>query len=145
MRYNIHNILEESLTNNTYALFQLSELFFPREGNPPVCTPIEYRITCMDQGTFNTSYLWTIYDSQSPVGQILLSSAFYGIILKGFDWEQTCYFFSDTPPTVLELEALELDCYNADKNETLLEEMRRFTVVVSDNTLGGAFIATCVK
>ena len=67
-------------------------------------------------------------DIQLPthVGQILLVYAYYGVILTGFDWEKSCWFFSDAGTTVLQLNVSDLECNNY-TNFTLQAELQAFT------------------
>lgn len=123
--FDLHNQFVDALNNNSFALFTLRELFFPSVGTSPLCTPIIYEITCDDSSSRNLTYLWTQYNSQSLVGQILISSAYYGIVLRGFDWESSCWFFRDT--AVLRLNMDELNC----DSDVVLKQLKIFTATVS--------------
>ena len=122
--FDLNNQFVDALKNNSFALFTLRELFFPSVGVSPLCTPIIYEITCDNSSTLNFSFLWTQYDSQSLVGQILISSAYYGIVLKGFDWESSCWFFKNT---TLRLSKDEFNC----ESDALLTQLKIFTATVS--------------
>ena len=122
--YNTYRELENALSNSSYALFSIRELFFPSVGRSPLCTPIIYELTCTTPQ--NYSFLWTQYDSRTIVGQILVSFAYYGVTLRGFDWENSCWFFRSNERTpVLRLNFS--DC----SIENLEEQLFRFTAVVS--------------
>ena len=131
-QFQIHNQLQDALFNDTFTLFTLSEVFFPRVGITPVCVPIKYELSCSQSHKYNACFLWTTYNSQSHVGQILLGYAYYGVILTGFDWEKSCWFFSDAVTTVLQLNVSDLECNNY-TNFTLQAELQGFTAVVSHN------------
>lgn len=104
--------LEEALLNGNVSddngevpnLHILAERFYPSRGIGPICVPIVYQIFCNESQecsecincspseSYNTSFLWTKYDADAAVGAILLSYAWSGVILKGFDWEKECLF-----------------------------------------------------
>ena len=128
--YYIQQQLVSALFNNPYARFTLRELFFPRVGEAPVCAPIRIELTCNDTDfTYNKSQLWTSYDASSPVGQILLSSAYYGILVKGFDWETACFTDLESQ-TIVQLELP--SCSNSTDNIDILDsQLHAFTVAVS--------------
>ena len=129
--YYIQKQLVTSLSKNPYASFTLKELFFPRLGSLPVCAPIVYELSCNDTDfAYNTSLLWTSYDAQSYVGQILLASAYYGILVKGFDWETSCFTDTDSE-IVLQLELAGCDNLT-EQVDTLDKQLLAFTAVVSD-------------
>lgn len=99
-QYEIYEELSTALTNDDFAMYAIRELFFPSVGASPVCAPIQFSLKCANSSQlFNSSFLWTQYDSQMFVGQLLLSSAFYGIVLDGFDWVDYCWFFEDENAT----------------------------------------------
>lgn len=123
--FDLHNRFVGALNNNSFALFTLRELFFPSVGPSPLCAPIIYEITCDDYSTRNFSYLWTQYDSHSLVGQILISSAYYGIVLRGFNWEDSCWFFNDS--AFLRLNMDEFNC----ESDAVFTQLKIFTATVS--------------
>ena len=115
--FDVQSSLVSSLHNSSYALFTIRKLFYPEIGSQPVCATVTYELLCNDTDfTYNGTYLWTTYDSGSFVGQILLSSAYYGIVLKGFDWESNCYD-EIKDETVLPLELLSCDALTDDTNQ----------------------------
>ncbi len=127
--YDVHNQLLGTLQNNTYAKYSLSELFFPRNGSSPVCVPIRYNLTCENEAEYNVSYLWTMYDTESFAGQMLLSSAYFGFTLWGFNyWQQQCSFdHLDTTEISLVVEGI--DCNESE--DILLAELKVLTSAVS--------------
>ncbi len=127
----IQERLSLALNNNRYARFSLRELFFPRLGETPVCSPIKYELSCNDTDfTYNSSKLWTSYDASSPVGQILLSSAYYGILVRGFDWETACYTDTESE-TLLQLILPSCDDNNiTELTEVLEKQLLAFTIAV---------------
>ena len=128
--YYIQQQLLSAFNNNPYARFSLRELFFPRLGESPVCSPIKYELSCNDTDfTYNTTKLWTSYDASSPVGQILLSSAYYGILVKGFDWETAC-FTDSSSEIVVELELPSCDGNMTESMATLDKQLLAFTIAV---------------
>ena len=131
--YDVHNQLLDALQNNTYAKYSLSELFFPRNGTSPVCAPISYNLTCESDTEYNASYayLWTIYDTESFAGKMLLSSAYFGFTLWGFNnWQQQCSF-DHTDTTEVSLVVQGLDCSSNETEDILLAELKVLTSAVS--------------
>lgn len=135
--YFIQTQLSNALMNSPYALFTLKELFYP---NTPVCNPVRFELTCNDTDfTYNKTNLWTSYDANSYVGQILLSSAYYGILVKGFDWESSC----NTESQYLVVLNLQLpSCENMTaETDALDKQLLAFTITVSYKgvwSVGGA-------
>jgi hypothetical protein len=110
--YEVYSELKKQLfatTDGPFNLYTLAEVFYPKVGPPPICVPISYTLTCpnasvitnctdpihctdSESNSFNASFLWSHYDLGSPIGPVLLSYAWNGITLRGFDWEDTCSF-----------------------------------------------------
>ena len=100
--YEVYGELKKQLFSDPFNLYTLAEVFYPKVGPPPICVPISYTlitnctdpIHCTDSesNSFNASFLWSHYDLGSPIGPVLLSYAWNGITLRGFDWEDTCNF-----------------------------------------------------
>ena len=108
--YEVYGELEKQLfstADGPFNLYTLAEVFYPKVGPPPICVPISYTLTienvssnctdpipCTDaeSTSFNASFLWSHYDLGSPIGPVLLSYAWNGITLRGFDWEDSCSF-----------------------------------------------------
>ena len=107
--YTLQTLLQKALvsgnTSGASNLYVLEANFFPAQGQPPICIPVNYLLSCnsssngtlsacIDDDTLslNTSFLWTQYDLTLPIGALLLSYASSGIILKGFDWEAACIY-----------------------------------------------------
>ncbi|XP_019851856.1 PREDICTED: uncharacterized protein LOC109581846 [Amphimedon queenslandica] len=111
--FTIYNELEEALTNNSLALFSLRKLFFPSTGAPGrLCTPIRYQLSCGEDINVTYNYLWTQYNSNNLVGQILVNFAHYGIVLRGFNWEQYCHLYHINGSVTINLDVPSLDCIN---------------------------------
>ena len=111
--FTIYNELEEALTNNSLALFNLRKLFFPSTGAPGrLCTPIRYELFCGGDVNVTYNYLWTQYNSNNLVGQILVNFAHYGIVLRGFNWEQYCHLYHINSSVTIDLDVPYLDCVN---------------------------------
>lgn len=127
--YNAYNELVSALGNNSHAHFILRELYFPSIGQSPICTPIKYELICDGSSPQNFSFLWTEYDTSTYIGQILVSFAYYGVIVRGFDWEESCRFFQNdqqsSPVPVLKLNLG--DC----SNQELQAQLVHFTAAVS--------------
>jgi hypothetical protein len=107
--YEVYGELEKQLfstTDGPFNLYILEEVFYPKVGPPPICMPISYTLICpnanvvtnctdpihctdSESNSFNASFLWSHYDLGGPV---LISYAWNGITLRGFDWEDTCNF-----------------------------------------------------
>lgn len=107
--YTVYKELERQLLSEEdgqFNIFTLAEVFYPKVGPSPICVPITYMLICPDESvitnrtdpiscnisSFNASFLWSQYDLGTPIGPVLLSYAWNGITLKGFDWEDTCNF-----------------------------------------------------
>ena len=127
--FEIHSELLNALQNATYAKYSLSELFFPRSGENPVCAPISYILNCDNVDQYNSSFLWTLYDTESFAGKMLISSAYYGFTLWGFNWQHQCSF-SDATATDVELE-VDFECSN-ETESVLNTELQALTSAVSD-------------
>lgn len=125
--YYVQTQLLNALKANPYAQFSIKDLFYP---DTPVCNPIQFMLTCADDPDFsyNRTNLWTSYDANSYVGQILLSSSYYGIVLRGFDWESSCYTESKDE-VVLELQLPECDVNIT--SDAWNRQLLAFTVTVS--------------
>ena len=111
--YTVYKKLEEQLLygdNGSFNVFSLAETFYPKVGQEPICVPILYTLTCPNVSSdgfsmdtinckndfgFNSSFLWTQYDLNAPIGPLLLSYAWNGVAMKGFNWESSCDFFQD--------------------------------------------------
>ena len=137
----VYENLSNSLTSDKYAMFLIRELFFPSVGESPVCVPITYSLDCTGSSPpFNYSnhsfdFLWTEYNSEAFVGQLLLSSAYYGVVLDGFDWVDYCWFFDESDVTVrLNLSVSTTPC-NSD-NPVLISQLQSFTALVGVNEMG---------
>ena len=117
--FELYSELEGAFTNNSLALYNLRKLFFPPTGAPGrLCSPIQYQLSCNGN---NISFLWTQYDTDSLVGQILVSFAYYGVVLRGFNWEQYCKFYRDKTSVFIKLDVPpSFDC-NVDVYDQLLE------------------------
>ena len=107
--YTVYEELERQLLSDEdgpFNIFTLAEVFYPKVGPSPICVPITYMLTCPNESviesctdpiscansSFDASFLWSQYDLGTPIGPVLLSYAWNGITLKGFDWEDTCNF-----------------------------------------------------
>lgn len=109
--YAVYSELEKQLfseEDGPFNIYTLAEVFYPKVGPPPICVPITYTLICpnasancttdpipctdAESTSFNASFLWSQYDLGTPIGPILLSYAWNGITLKGFDWEDSCSF-----------------------------------------------------
>ena len=129
--YQLHRELLAALENASFTRYALSELFFPRTGGvSPVCAPISYALDCAD-GEYNVSFLWSIYDTKTIGGRMLISSAYYGFTLDGFDLiENQCLFFHQNTTTLVQLD-VELECSEEETWRVLLDELTGFTSAVS--------------
>ena len=103
--HTLYSLLQVALvngsTNGVPNLYILEVNFFPSQGQSPICIPVNYTIfcnsdfgSCLEENSHpeNISFLWTQYDVTLPIGGLLLSYASSGIILKGFDWEDSCIY-----------------------------------------------------
>lgn len=139
--YRVYKQLEDALLNGStgqFNLFTLRETFYPKIGPGPICMPVNYYLVCNDscsscvnctgQG-YNTSFLWTVYNLDAPIGPLLLSYAWNGIVLRGFDWEDACIFLEGIELT------LELDCLDCDSESTVEEAQRKMTAAVREFAL----------
>ncbi len=105
--YQIYSLLETALCSDSYNLYILAETFYPKIGSTPICQPVSYRLTCEAEvgcqdcinctapGGYQTTFLWTLYNVDQPIGPLLLSYANSGIALRGFEWEDACLFQDD--------------------------------------------------
>ena len=120
--YVLQKALQDAIVNGNTSgasnLYVLETNFFPAQGQSPICIPVNYLLfcnsndtNCIDDDTFSlsTSFLWTQYDLNVPIGALLLSYASSGIILKGFDWEDACIY---REPFQLELELSTTEIFN---------------------------------
>lgn len=138
--------LENQLLSNAdgaFNVYQLAEVFYPKVGPPPICVPINYTLICpnatvisnctkdpipctdSEATSFNASFLWSHYDLNTPIGPILLSYAWNGITLKGFDWEESCNF-----KNVLHF-LLDIDNITCRSGEVIKDALMALTAVVS--------------
>ena len=133
--YQLHKELLTALQNASFTRYTLSELFFPRlGGGSPVCAPISYVLSCAD-GEYNTSFLWSLYDTESFAGRMLISSAYYGFTLAGFDLIQSqCLFISQDTTTLVQLN-VEMECSEEETQRILLNELTAFTSAVSETCI----------
>ena len=134
----VYQNLSNSLTSDKYAMFLIREIFFPSVGESPVCVPITYSLDCPGSSPpFNYSFdfLWTEYNSEAFVGQLLLSSAYYGVVLDGFDWVDYCWFFDDSDVIVLLNLSVSATPCNSD-NPVLISQLQAFTALVGVNEMG---------
>ena len=103
--HTVYSLLQRALldgsTNGVPNLYILEANFFPSQGQSPICVPVKYTLFCnstfdpcleYNSYSMNISFLWTQYDVTLPIGGLLLSYASSGIILKGFDWEDSCIY-----------------------------------------------------
>ena len=111
--YIVYSELENQLLsteNGPFNAYKLAEVFYPKVGPSPICVPITYTLICpnaivisnctkdpipcteTESTSFNASFLWSQYDLGTPIGPVLLSYAWNGITLRGFDWEDSCSF-----------------------------------------------------
>ena len=111
--YIVYSELENQLfsaEDSPFNVYLLAEVFYPKVGPAPICVPIKYTLICpnataidnctsdpiqcteLPSTSFNASFLWSEYDLGTPIGPILLSYAWSGIALRGFDWEDSCSF-----------------------------------------------------
>ena len=127
--YEVYKQLELALTHgssNSIPNTQLlADVFFPKQSLEPLCIRIRYNLLCNstnrsvyeqpiagscfatnfsadtdDQMTDITIFLWTEYHLTFPIGTML--HAFYksGIGLRGFYWQNSCNFESETKITL---------------------------------------------
>ena len=135
-------------------LYTLAEVFYPKVGPKPICVPISYTLLCPNASEisnctdsvinctdsvinctdsvinctepgYRTSFLWTQYDLSTPIGPLLLSYAWDGITLKGFDWEDSCNFEKDVH---FDLNVSNVSCRSEEVIKTALKAL---TAVVS--------------
>ena len=101
--FQLETTLEYVLTNDSYNLYKLQANFYPKSGHAPLCVPVTFTLSCAAQNVcdvddldcideYNTTFLWTSYDTGTNVGKLLLAYALSGIMVKGFDWEGLCLF-----------------------------------------------------
>ena len=103
--YTVYKLIQKAIvdgsTDGVSNLYVLETNFYPAQRSSPICIPVDYDLMCNyshtpcfkdDADTLNTSFLWSEYDLTQPIGAILLSYAYSGIILKGFDWEHACIY-----------------------------------------------------
>ena len=136
-----------------FNLYTLAEVFYPKVGPKPICVPISYTLLCASEisnctdsvinctesgysnctdsiincteSGYRTSFLWTQYDLSTPIGPLLLSYAWDGITLKGFDWEDSCNFQKDVH---FDLNVANVSCRSKEVIKTALKAL---TAVVS--------------
>ena len=128
--FTIYNELEEAVTNNSLALFNLRKLFFPSTGAPgQLCSPIQYQLSCSEEINVTYNYLWTQYNTDTLVGQILVNFAHYGIVLRGFNWEQYCLLYHNGSSVNISIDVPLLDCVG-DK-DIIYQQLLELTTTVS--------------
>ena len=147
-KYELYDLLADALFRDPFNAYKLMTVFFPNEAPQLVCAPFEYLVTCnqsvacnltkggeegsnssSDKEVFtdcrnghNATFLWTLYDLQAPLGQVLLAYSFRGIALRGFNWEEVCYLTEQATITL----AIELDtvgCFNVTAVHELLDDI----------------------
>ena len=140
-QFSLYQHFENALLCDQFTKYVLLETFFPKVGMQPICTPVNYRLlnctdqvcyadnccNCPDFGTsfYNVSFLWTKYNVDNAIGPLLLSSAWSGIVVRGFDWETNC-LISGGIELVLRVGKLSFD-----QAEPLLDEtLQGLTAVV---------------
>lgn len=136
--YQTYEILEKALLKAemddrvSYNVFLLAETFYPKVGLPPICMPVNYTLRCNESCSehfncsldYETYFLWTEYNLDLPIGTLLLSYAWSGIVLRGFNWEGTCHFLDG-----IELE-LEAGCLENATETVVLQALRGMTAVL---------------
>jgi len=148
----VEDALLNSNSNNDSIpnLFMLKESFFPLESPEPFCVPVEYRVVCASQGMGNcpncvnctqsefvSQFLWTQYNVKEAIGAVLLSYAYDGIELVGFNsWESVCSF-TDGVSLTLNMSVL---TYN--EQTVVLKSLLRLTSQVSSITQS-ALLSVC--
>ena len=141
--YTVYEELERQLLSNPFNIFTLAEVFYPKVGPSPICVPITYTLICPDESviadctdpisctnsSFHASFLWSQYNLGTPIGPVLLSYAWNGITLKGFDWEDTCNFQKEVN---FELNISKITC----RSERVIQNaLKALTAVVGNKYL----------
>lgn len=144
--YTVYEELERLLLSEEdgpFNIFTLAEVFYPKVGPSPICVPITYTLICPDESViadstdpisctnsgFNASFLWSQYDLGTPIGPVLLSYAWNGITLRGFDWEDTCNFQKEVN---FELNIANITC----RSERVIQNaLKALTAVVGNKYL----------
>ena len=101
--FELQATLEYLLTNDSYNLYKLQTTFYPTSGHAPFCVPVTFSLVCncaaqsvrevgdVNCSTeYNATFLWTSYDTSTPVGKLVLAYALGGIMVNGFSWEGLC-------------------------------------------------------
>lgn len=140
--YVVYEELEKQLLfgeDGPFNIYTLAETFYPKVGKGPICVPISYTLICPNASSyvactesinctefgFNSTFLWTQYDLNTPIGPLLLSYAWSGITLKGFDWEDSCIFLEDIHIT------LNIENVTCKSQFMLKQALQALTAVVS--------------
>lgn len=138
-QFSLDQSLENALVCSPFSRYVLAETFFPKIREQPICIPIEYTVfgcanqtcdasvccNCTGDLLYNATFLWTQYSVDNVIGPLLLSFAWTGIVVRGFDWECDCLVSGGID---LELRLGQLDW---NRSEPLMEPaLRRMTAVV---------------
>lgn len=125
--YNAYDQLEQALikgnTSSIPNLHILADTFFPKRSLEPICVPVKYTLIYLyDNDTSHDacssasngteteySFLWTDRYLPYTTGALLLSYSQSGVTLRGFEWERSCLFASETE-IVLELQSFNYSC-----------------------------------
>ena len=86
-------------------------------------------------GGLNVTYLWSLYNLGSVGGELLTSFSTYGMVLRGFDWEEDCRLNAEATEISLDLGNITRDCYSV---ETVLRVALELTSNVSECTVVSA-------
>lgn len=154
--YAVYEELERQLLSEEdgpYNIFTLAEVFYPKVGPSPICVPVTYMLICPNESvdmlicpnesvvtnytdpitctdtSFNASFLWSQYDLGTPIGPVLLSYAWNGITLKGFDWKDTCNFQKGVS---FELNIANITCRS---EQVIQNALKALTAVVGNKIL----------
>lgn len=103
-QFSLDQSLENALVCSPFSRYVLAETFFPKVGEQPICIPVKYTIfdcsnqtcsastccNCTSALVYNATFLWTQYNIDNVIGPLLLSFAWSGVVVRGFDWGYNC-------------------------------------------------------
>ena len=111
--YDLHRILERGLANDSQNLYNIQKARFQRKTESRVaCLSVGYQLECSSQNCFinndtasldcttnvnrtKIEFLWSSFDTNTALGDILLKYTIYDLRIFGFEWEDDCELYQD--------------------------------------------------
>ena len=142
-RFTYYDILSNALTNSSFNLHKLSEVF----GKTLLCVPVTYNLHCMEEcdgnysetvnctSSYTSSFLWTYFDPSNYAGRFLfsLTRSALNYFLLGVSNETCPVSKNNSWAFTLYLQVQKLPCLksNVSIEELIVDVLKRITGRVS--------------